>query len=199
MSEQIKKNKKLEAEIVAFLSKKDKRAISLLYKNYAPALYGIITRMIPSEEVAQEVLQDVFVKVWNNADKYDSSKGRLFTWLAQITRNAALDTFRSGKYQRSTKTETLEPTVYNNDRLFSENPNIKDAGLQKIVNNLDAKYRKVIDYVYFQGYSHSEAAKELDIPLGTLKSRVRIAIQMLRKVLGNELLSIVLLSIFFNR
>ena len=108
-----KKRTELELEIISLLKKTDKRAISLLYKNYSEALYGIICRTIPSEEVASEVLQDVFVKVWRNADKYDVDKGRLFTWLTQITRNTCIDRLRSGRYQRGTKTTELDTNIYN--------------------------------------------------------------------------------------
>ncbi len=195
MSSKNQRNITLETEITALLRQRDKRAISLLYENYSGALYGIIARTIPSEEVAQEVLQDVFVKVWKNADKYDATKGRLFTWLAQITRNATTDTFRSGKYQRSTKTDEIDVTVSNHEA-FSETSNIKDVGLKKVIDSLDEKYRILIDYIYFRGYSQADAAKELDIPLGTVKTRVRAAILELRKTLGNELFNLLVLLAF---
>jgi len=195
MSSKNQRNITLETEITSLLRQRDKRAISLLYENYSGALYGIIARTIPSEEVAQEVLQDVFVKVWKNADKYDATKGRLFTWLAQITRNATTDTFRSGKYQRSKKTDELDTSVSNHEA-FSETSNIKDVGLKKVIDNLDEKYRLLIDYIYFRGYSQADAAKELDIPLGTVKTRVRAAILELRKTLGNELFNLLVLLAF---
>lgn len=185
------KNIALESKIVSLLRQRDKEAIVLLYDNYSPALYGIILRIVPSEALAQEVLQDVFLKVWNNADKYDSGKGKLFTWLAQITRNAAKDALRSSHYKHDEKTEMLADNV-GNDSSLSVHPHIADSGLRKTIDNLDEKYKRIIDLLYFQGYSHSEAAEELDIPIGTLKSRVRKAILELRRVLGNELIIIIL-------
>ena len=190
MTTKKERNIALENEIVTYLGNGDKRAISLLYKNYSGALFGIITRTIPNQEVASEVLQDVFLKVWKNADKYDASKGRLFTWLAQITRNSTIDTLRSGKFQRGTKTDELDVVVSNNNAALSEHLNIRDSGLKTVINQLDEKYQILIEYIYFKGYSQSEAAKELDIPIGTVKTRTRAAIKELRKSLGNELYTI---------
>lgn len=181
------KNITLESKIVALLKQRDKEAIVLLYDNYSAALYGIILKIVQSETVAQEVLQDVFLKVWNNADKYDANKGRLFTWLAQISRNAAKDALRSSSYKRTAKTESLADNV-TNDSSLAQNPQYTDSGLRKVIDSLDDKYKEIIDLLYFMGYSHSEAAKELDIPIGTLKSRVRKAIMELRRILGKEMI-----------
>lgn len=184
------KNITLEKEIISLLAQGDKKAISLLYQNYSDALYGIIRRTIPSQEVATEVLQDVYVKVWKNRDRYDGTKGKLFTWLAQITRNATIDVFRSGKYQRSLKTDEIDPLVYNSVQL-SEESDIRDSGLQDVINKMDPKYYKLIYLVYFEGYSQSEIAEKLDMPLGTVKTRLRSAIKELRKTLGNETFAII--------
>ena len=182
-----KKNIALESKITTLLLQRDKQAIVLLYDNYSAALYGIILKIVHSETIAQEVLQDVFLKVWNNADKYDPDKGRLFTWLAQISRNAAKDALRSSNYKHDAKTETLGNNV-TNDSSLAQNPHSTDSGLRKVIDNLDAKYKEIIDLLYFMGYTHSEAAKELEIPIGTLKSRVRKAMSELRKILGNEMI-----------
>ena len=185
----LQKNIALENQIVTLLGQGDKHAISLLYKNYSGSLFGIISRMIPSREEAEEVLQDVFVKVWDNADKYDSTKGRLFTWLAQITRNTALDKVRSAGYRKSQKTDDLETSVSVNEA-FADTSHIEDSGLRKVINSLNENYRTLIDYAYFQSYSQSEIAKELNMPLGTVKTRMRAAVNELRKILKNELISI---------
>lgn len=175
----------VEQEIISMLQAGDKGAISLLYQNYAEALYGMIKRTITSQEAASEVLQDVFLKVWQNRSSYDQNKGKLFTWLAQISRNASIDYIRSGKYKRSQKTDRLDPIVYNSKEL-SETLQITDSGLQSVIKKLDPKYYKLIFLIYFQGYTHTEVAEILDIPLGTVKTRIRAALKELRKTLGNE-------------
>ena len=192
------RNGGLENEIVLLLGQGDRQAISLLYKNYSGSLFGIISRMIPATEVAEEVLQDVFIKVWDNADKYDPTKGRLFTWLAQITRNTALDKVRSAGYRKGQKTDGIETSVSLNEA-FTETSQIQDSGLRKVINSLDENYRTLIDYAYFQSYSQSEIAEELNMPLGTGKTRMRAAINELRKVLKNELISILALLSFWMK
>ncbi len=190
-------NKKdIEIEVITLLSQRDKSAISMAYQNYADALFGIIVRIVKSKEIAEEVLQDTFLKIWNNASKFDKSKGRLFTWFANIARNTAIDMVRSAKYQQIKKTDSLENSVNTNIAL-NTNLEIKDTGLEKVINSLDEKYRQIIDKLYFEGYTHSELAKEMDIPLGTVKSRLRLAIKELRHKLDGDFLKIILLIILF--
>lgn len=174
-----------EHDIIVLLQRKDKAAVSLLYERYAAALYGVICRLITNEEVAKETLQDVFIKIWNNGDKYDADKGRLFTWMVQLTRNVAIDTLRSSQFKKSSKTETLPDSVSNNAKL-SEEQQMKDPALRRIVSNLDEQNRLIIELLYFKDYTQKEVSEELNIPLGTVKSRVRKAIMQLREMLSNE-------------
>lgn len=178
--------------LIRLLKDKNKESIPLLYKKYGGALLHLILRIIPKQELAEEVLQDVFVKVWKKSDQYDSEKGRLFTWMAQIARTTSIDKVRSGGFQRSTKTDSIESLV-NKDELGVERPQILDIGLQRVINTLDEDHRILIDYLYFQGYSQSEAGKALGIPLGTVKSRVRKAIMDLRKILTKEELMLLII------
>ncbi len=174
-----------EQDIIVLLQRKDKSAVSLLYERYAAALYGVICRLITNEEIAKETLQDVFVKIWNNGDKYDADKGRLFTWMVQLTRNVAIDTLRSSQFKKSGKTETLPDSVSNSARL-SEEQQMKDPALRRIVSHLGEQNRLIIELLYFKDYTQKEVSEELNIPLGTVKSRVRKAIMQLREMLGNE-------------
>lgn len=176
-----------ELDAVRLLKKKDKAAIPLIYKHYSNALYGIVIRMVGRQEVAEEVLQEAFVKIWKYGDKYDGDKARLFTWMSQIARNVAISAMRSKKFKESSKTDSLDTDVYTNDRAFSEEQQVNHIGLKKVIDELDERQRILIEYVYFRGYSHSEVAKELDIPIGTVKSRLRAAILTLRKSLGKDL------------
>ena len=174
-----------EKEIVAYLEKGDRRAIDIAYKNYGRALYGIILRVVKSGEVAEEILQDVFVKIWINAESYNRSKGRLFTWMSNIARNASIDSIRTARSKREQKTTSIDNPVYENIG-GNEEMNVKDFALQKVINSLDEKHRILIDYTYFQGYSQREIEKELGIPLGTVKSRLRLAINQLREKLNDD-------------
>jgi len=196
----LKSKDTLEQQIAFLLKAGDQEAISLIYKNYADTLYGLILRIISSEEIAQDVLQDTFVKIWKNADKYDASKGRLFTWFANIARNTAIDKIRSAQFQKNKKTSSTDSLVYNDDT-GSEEMTTADSGLLNVINSLNEKHRILIELAYFKGYSQSEIQKELDIPIGTIKTRIRSAINELRTKLGGDfarnLLTILLILIVY--
>ena len=178
-----------DQELILLLQKGDQRAIALILEKFGDALYGVIYRMVQSEAIAKDLMQDACVKIWKNGDKYDPNKGKLFTWLLRIARNTALDTIRTDKFKRQQTSESIEQTVFNSVA-HSEEMQIADAGLQRVIRKLDEKYRQVIDLIYLQGYTQQEATKELDIPLGTVKSRVKIAIRELRKLLNDDTLPI---------
>lgn len=174
-----------EQQLVQLLRQRDRGVITFLYERYSAALYGVISNLIRDEAIAQETLQDVFLKIWHNADKYDASKGRLFTWMVQIARNAAIDTLRSAQFKHGDKTEAL-PTYVSNDSSLSEEQTTRDAGLRKVVQALDAQSRQIIELLYFQDYTQKEVGEALNMPLGTVKSRARKAISELRTILAKE-------------
>jgi RNA polymerase sigma-70 factor (ECF subfamily) len=176
----------LETSIAGLLASADRRAIALIYENYAETLLGLVKRIVESQEAAEEVLQDVFVKIWKNARKYDRSKGRLFTWFANIARNTAIDYTRAAGSRKQKKTTSTE-NIVNISKLGITESSIPDSGLQKVLDSLDEKYRVLIDLAYFQGYSQSEIEKELNIPLGTIKTRLRAAINELRVLLKDDM------------
>ncbi len=171
--------------IIQLLKQQDKRAISLLYDKYGAALYGIALKIVGSEALAEDVLQDSFVKVWKNASSFDEKKGTLFTWLLNITRNTALDTIKSAAYRRSKKIQELDFSVYDHeDWRVEQKP--EHIGLRSAVEGLEEKYRLIIELVYFKGYTQQEVVKQLDIPLGTVKSRVKIGLRELRKLFAES-------------
>lgn len=169
-----------EDRLIQSLKERSKGALEQLYDRYSAALYGVILRIIPDETLAEDVLQETFIKIWRKIDTYDSRKGRLFTWILNIARNTAIDTRRSKQFTKPQKTQALDNTFSNQESLSATIP-IEHIGVKENVANLKIEYQKIIDLLYFQGYSQSEAAKELEIPLGTLKTRARAAIQELRK------------------
>jgi len=184
----------IEKEITKLMALGDRKAVNLAYENYGDILYGIIRRIVKSEELAEEVLQDVMVKVWINSKSYNNKKGRLFTWLSNIARNTSIDCLRSARNNREKKTTSIENFV-SDSIVGSEELKLKDSGLEKVVNSLDEKHRILIDMTYFQGYSQRELAKELNIPLGTIKSRLRLAINELRTKLSDDQVRNLLLSV----
>lgn len=172
----------MEEVLITRLKNKDKTAITQLYDQYSASLYGIILRIVKDSMVAEEVMQDCFVKIWSSIDFYDSKKGRLFTWLITIARHVAIDKIRTRSYRQSRLNQNLDVVF---DFNFSEKTPFRPEhiGVKELLFTLSSDQKKVIDLVYFEGYSHMEAAKVLAIPLGTLKTRVRHALQILRKLM----------------
>lgn len=164
------------------LQSKDEKAFSYLYDNYSGALYGVILKVLNQEELANDVLQEVFVKVWKNIEQYDSTKGRLYTWMLNIARNLAIDMLRSKRFQQDQKTTDIDNNVYFNDNKSSSTHNVDTLGLKKSVMNLKPEFRILVDLAYFQGFTQEEISKTLNIPLGTVKTRLRNAIIELKTV-----------------
>lgn len=185
----------LDEKINRLLSSDNQLAITLLYEHYAPALYRVIFRIVRTDAIAEEVLQDAFLKIWEKREQYDPKKGRLFTWMVRLSRNLAIDRIRSSQFKKGDRTEGIPDSVYNSNSL-SEESNTSDPGLRRVVEQMDEKSRVLIELLYFNDYTQKEASETLDIPLGTVKSRSRKAIQDLRRILGNEgLLATLLLTL----
>jgi len=170
-----------EKNIVEMLHQNDKRVMAIIYDQYAPALYGVVLRIVKTEAAAEDVMQDAFVKIWKNGTKYNAAKGTLFTWMLNITRNTAIDKIRSAGFRKSEKIQTLDHHVYN-QASTSHNINPDEIGVKELLKNLDEKYREIIDLIYFNGFTQQEVSEHLNIPLGTVKSRLRIALRELRGI-----------------
>ncbi len=172
-----------EEELVHLLKNKDRSAFSYLYDNYSPALFGIIFRMLENRELAEDVLQEAFVKIWNNFSNYDNSKGRLFTWMINITRNLTIDTLRSKGYKKQAKIQNTENAVDNITDDSTNSASFDALGIRKHLTLLKNDQKQIIDLAYFGGFTQNEISKHLDIPLGTVKTKMRTAIMELRKIL----------------
>ena len=171
-----------ESELVASLQQRNEKAFTYLYDNYSGALYGVINSIVADIETANDVLQDVFINIWKKIELYDPAKGRLFTWMVNIARNAAIDKIRSKGFRDSAKNQPLSENVDNNVGPAVAAP-VSDVGLKKIINSLKEEQRVLIDLSYFQGFTHEEIAKALNIPLGTVKTRIRSALTQLRTLI----------------
>lgn len=130
---------------------------------------------------ASDILQDVFLQVWKNIDKYDETKGRLFTWLVKLTRNITIDQLRIKNYKVHNKNEDLENYVTTVEQNNLQLIPIYQIGLRQQVHRLKPELKDVIELSYFQGFKQDEVAGILNIPIGTVKTRLRNAIIELRK------------------
>ena len=141
-------------------------------------------RILKKETIAEEVLQDVFIKIWDRFDNYDPAKGKLFTWMMNIARNQAIDKTRSKEISKEQKTGGIEKVVSRIDNQDFIEQGTDSIGVKEILKNLPAEQRFVVEQLYLNGYTQSELAEEYNIPLGTVKTRLRLAMQQLRMTLG---------------
>lgn len=162
------------------LRAQDQACIPVIYDHYGDALYGIIYRIVGREDDATEVLQDTFVKIWSNGAAYDPARGRLFTWMLNIARNLAINRRNSKGFRQQADVQTDETLVYIADRSRATVPDTVDVN--GMLQQIDEKYRTVISLLYLRGYTQQEVSDRLQIPLGTVKSRVKIGLRELKKL-----------------
>jgi RNA polymerase sigma factor (sigma-70 family) len=174
-----------EEELVLLLKQQSREAFNYLYKQYSAVLYGVVNKVVYDEQTAQDVLQDVFVKIWTNIGQYDPKKGRIYTWMINIARNAAIDKLRSKGEIMKGKIQTGEEVVNNISRGMKTEQATDTIGLRKMVAALKPEYETIISLAYFKGYTLDEISKTLGIPLGTVKTRMRSGIQQLRAEFNN--------------
>lgn len=167
---------------VDLLRQKDRNAFETLYDKYSGALYGLVLKIVKEPGIAEDVLQDCFVRVFRKIHTYDPAKGRLFTWMLNIARNLAIDVLRSGQHQMAAGSVQMQTTQLE-QVVPASTMAVDHIGLQEVLDTLPDSQREVLHLLYYQGYSQSEVAKRLNLPLGTVKSKVRLGMGALRKKL----------------
>ena len=170
-----------EIELVMALKKHDNQAYRYLYINYRGALFNAITQIIKDKEIAGDVLQETFINVWKNIDKYDPAKGKLFTWLLRLTRNMAINTTRSKIYKSQMKNDDVNNYVNYLEEKQPQQMDINKIGLRQQVHRLKDDLKNVLELSYYHGFTQEEIASSLNLPLGTVKTRLRNAVIELRK------------------
>ncbi len=167
--------------LVDQFKKKDPSAFEKLYGMYSENICGVINTIVKNDARSQEICQDVFIKIWNNCDSYNSGKGRFFTWVLNIARNAAIDEIRSRSYKNEKKNLSADYFVgILQHKEEEETSSVDTKGLRNLVKNLKEKCVQIIELLYFRGYTQKDAAEELEIPIGTVKTRNRSCISQLR-------------------
>lgn len=153
-------------------------AFSEMYDRYSSALNGVVRRFVPDQDQANDILQDSFVKIWKNIERYDSTKGSFYTWMLNVARNTSIDFLRKSKKELKSEIQDLDSAVGVQSAVKQ---NTSTIGLQKLVETLVPEQQVIIEYLYFKGYTQQEVSDELDLPLGTVKTRTRLAMRELRK------------------
>jgi RNA polymerase sigma-70 factor (ECF subfamily) len=177
-------NTEIELDVfIERLKAGDKKAFEQLYDNYSAALNGVVLRIVRDEASATDTLQDVFVKIWKNIQKYDSAKGTIYTWMLNIARNTAIDKLRKIQREGVVEIQTFDSFV-SNSSVHQTTMKIDHLGVKEVVDKLDPDLRLIIEYLYFGGYTQQEVSDELNIPLGTVKTRARNGLKELRKLIS---------------
>lgn len=175
-----------EDKLIEGLKNMDGSAMSALYRMYSDSLYRVISTIVLIEEVAQDLLQETFIKIWKSFKQYDPGKGRLYTWMARLARNLSIDYLRSVNYRNYTVSENLSESTQQIDQKFQVSYNPELIGVKDMTNILNDDQRNALDLIYFKGYTHVQAAEELNITVGILRSRLQSSITELRRTFNRE-------------
>ena len=168
-----------EQDLVQRLYARDTGAMNLFYNKYGKILQHTIRRLVRDADAADDVLQECMVKIWSSFASYNPAKGRLFTWALQITRNTAIDHLRTRHAHEAQRTSPLDDSTTWTPAPVGFQP--EHVGVRELLDLLRPADQQLMDLLYFQGYTQAEAAEELSLPLGTVKSRARAAIHVLVK------------------
>tara|TARA_R110002049_G_scaffold132372_1_gene291435 strand:- start:1512 stop:2042 length:531 start_codon:yes stop_codon:yes gene_type:complete len=171
--------------LVEKFKQKDEKAFETLYGMYSKSMQGVIFNIVRDNDIAEEVVQDVFIKAWHKSGTYSSSKGRFFTWILNIARNAAIDKTRSKNFKKSKQNLNADFFVDIIESTDSLDNKTDAIGISKFVSKLAEKCKAVINLLYFKGYTQTEASEVLDMPIGTIKTRNRNCIKELRSMVLN--------------
>ncbi|HEY4154054.1 MAG TPA: sigma-70 family RNA polymerase sigma factor [Puia sp.] len=170
-----------EQDLIMALKARNNQAFGYLYDHYGGSLYSIILQIVQDPTLAKDVMQEVFISIWRRIDTYDPAKGKLFTWMLNISRNASIDLLRSRNYLNSRKNQPVDDIVYKNIRATQTGTD--SIGLTKFLERLRPDHRVLLELAYFKGYTQEEIAQIQEIPLGTVKTRIRNALLQLREYL----------------
>lgn len=163
------------------IAERDQQALNHLYERYGTPVYSLALQVLRSEGNAEEVTQDTFMKVWNNPQQYDASKGRFISWLLTVTRYTAIDRLRAEMRQATTNADGLEFINVLSDTGIPEDPMRRDGQLiRELIAQLPNEQARLVQLGFLQGMTHRELSEKLDLPLGTVKTRVRLGLQKLK-------------------
>ncbi|QGQ94619.1 sigma-70 family RNA polymerase sigma factor [Paenibacillus psychroresistens] len=178
-----------DLQLMKLIALKDAPALEQLYDRYEKAIYCFAHRIVNDVMMAEEVVQELFMRIWNFAERYESTQGKLSTWMFTLTRNIAIDILR--KKQNRVQKQVAEQQQLNaipdsgkavEDEV--ENNWIGDE-VRQAMKALNEDQQKVVEWIYYQGLTQQEVAERHAIPLGTVKSRVRLAMKQLKQRLAN--------------
>jgi RNA polymerase sigma-70 factor, ECF subfamily len=182
-----------DADLVQRVSSGDTAALEALYSRYARVVYSFAVRIVQDGPLAEEILQEVFVRTWRQADRFKKSRGNFASWLLSITHNLAIDEIRK-RQRRPQRSDSVDigDALYG---LIDEATNVEEAAqagalrrrIKVAMDTLPEPQRDAIELAFFEGYSQREISAYLDVPLGTIKTRMRLGLKKLKDELETEI------------
>jgi RNA polymerase sigma-70 factor (ECF subfamily) len=181
----------IELELLARVAKRERAAFEQLYDRYANILYATAMKFLKEDADAQDVVQDVFIQIWDKANLYDPAKGKPLTWALTLTRNRSIDRIRAIQRRTRLRDSFEKETVVDEsagvrEALSGVDASEKSQILRDAVGRLSPEQRKVIELAFFGGLTQSEVADRLGEPLGTVKARARRGLMKLKELLGEK-------------
>ncbi|MBY0215683.1 RNA polymerase sigma factor [Paenibacillus illinoisensis] len=178
-----------DSRLMQQIAERDASALELLYDRYERAVYSFAYRIVGDPMTAEETVQELFLRVWNNAERYDASQGKLTTWMFAITRNIAVDMLRrKSKGAATTAVENESLAAYADEQTNTEQEverKWEGTRIREALSQLNRDQQQVIESIYYGGLTQQEVSSRFGIPLGTVKSRVRLAMKQLQKLLAD--------------
>jgi RNA polymerase sigma factor (sigma-70 family) len=169
-----------DSDLVLMLKLGEQQAYEKLYLGYNRVIQHTIWRLVKNDIIAEDLAQDTFIKIFKTIHRYEPSKGRLNTWILSIARNTARDYIRSKYHSDSAKNVELSLLEKEIEDQYPVQFNLDIIDMPNLLSRLTYRDQWILDLCYFQGFSHPEAAEKIGLPLGTLKSRIRRSIHLLR-------------------
>ncbi|SFM14786.1 RNA polymerase sigma-70 factor, ECF subfamily [Paenibacillus sp. 1_12] len=178
-----------DQELMKRIAAKDEEALKQLYDHYEKPIYSFAYRMVRDAMMSEEIVQELFLRIWNTAERFDGTQGKLTSWMFTLTRNITIDLLR--KKRSRTPQSMAEPDQLQfvaDERMNTElDVEKKWVGEQvkAALDDLNEDQKKVVEWIYYQGFTHQEVSDMHAIPLGTVKSRVRLAMKQLQRHLSD--------------
>lgn len=169
--------------LVEMIKAKSEKGFNILYDRYADTLYYAIVKIVNHADEADDLLQDAFVKIWRHIDQFEPTKGSLYTWMLNIAKNHAIDYLRSSNHQKNGLNIGIDLSAIKIDAMIDVHNTLNAlefADIKKRAMKLDAKYAEVIELIFFSGWTYKQASMILRLPIGTVKSRARKGLCLLK-------------------
>jgi len=181
-----------DKDLISEVGQGDAQAFATLYERHLRAAYSLAYRMMGEKQAAEDLLQEAFLKLWCGAASYRAERGSVRTWLLSIVRNRDIDQLRSLASGRRTqeKIEAFAPKSQPNDAFAQTWRNLQREQVREVLKTLPSEQSKVLELPYFSGYTHVEIAEFLDLPLGTVKGRMRLGLKKIRNYFDSQCMAV---------